>query len=82
MAYTPLPQLQFLSDTNPSLAYKSGVFVGVNNLATWYENDNLAFSDLSFWEGSAGHNLYLEFHQVVVNDWRAWSNGCDVDSRF
>ena len=42
----------------------------------------MAYVDLSFWEGNEGHKLYLEYHQEVVNDWRAWSKGCDVDSKF
>jgi hypothetical protein len=52
-----------------------------NNSQRWYEGD-VAYVDVNFFEGSLGHNQYLDYHQRVVNAWRRWSKECDVDSFF
>lgn len=41
-----------------------------------------AFCDGNYYIGDYGHDMYVDAAQEQVNEWRTWSNGCDVDSDF
>jgi len=47
------------------------------------EFTNEAWGDVSTFEGSNGHQIYVNHNQAVVNSWCEWSGyRCDVDSSF
>jgi hypothetical protein len=51
-----------------------------NNKACYAEPDGSYKADITTFEGSHGHDLYLDFFQQTFNDWRGTTN-CDVDNR-
>ncbi|EMD86843.1 hypothetical protein COCHEDRAFT_1034086 [Bipolaris maydis C5] len=52
----------------------------INNKACYSEPDGSFKADITTFEGSHGHGLYLDFFQQNFNDWRRRTN-CDVDNR-
>ncbi|EOA83086.1 hypothetical protein ACJQWK_00573 [Exserohilum turcicum] len=52
----------------------------INNKACYAEPDGTFKADITTFEGSHGHDLYLDFFQQNFNDWRGRTN-CDVDNR-
>ncbi|EUC31147.1 hypothetical protein COCVIDRAFT_14622 [Bipolaris victoriae FI3] len=52
----------------------------INNKACYSEPDGSFKADITTFEGSHGHDLYLDFFQQNFNDWRGTTN-CDVDNR-
>jgi len=56
---------------------------GYNNPQCNIVGQNEAYADVSSFEGSHGHDLYVELNQLTVNSWRDWAQyNCDVDSSF
>ncbi|KAK3201319.1 hypothetical protein GRF29_185g600646 [Pseudopithomyces chartarum] len=55
-------------------------YANINNKACWAEPDGSYKVDITTFEGSHGHDLYLDFHQQNFNSWRGTTN-CDVDNR-
>ena len=55
----------------------------ITNPQAWIHSDTTAYGDVSVAFNDAGYTNYKNFHQTVVNKWRAHTGTvCDVDSRW